>query len=224
MGAGDAGLGGHSGSAGVITPSSSAEPPEMAEMLDAIFDVKGDTLPPGYPFELWHSLVRHAPILEDDHSVGIIPFRTTVSEAGMLLPKRAKLILRLPAALSENVSSLSGLHFDIGGNALQLGSLKFRAIQAYPTLHSQLVSTDEDEVSFLKEVSARLAELEISAKLICGMRNHMVSADRTISGFSLVIHDLKPEASLRLQYTGLGADRRYGCGIFVPYKVITDLD
>jgi len=39
-----------------------------------------------------------------------------------------------------------------------------------------------------------------------------------------VIHDLKPEASLRLQYTGLGSDRRYGCGVFVPYKVITGLD
>jgi len=38
-----------------------------------------------------------------------------------------------------------------------------------------------------------------------------------------VIHNLKPEDSLRLQYTGLGSDRQYGCGIFVPYKVISDL-
>jgi len=79
-------------------------------------------------------------------------------------------------------------------------------------------------VQFLAEVSARLSELQITAKLICGMRNTMRSPDHLIQGFSLVIHDLKPDASLRLQYAGLGAERRYGCGIFIPYKTITDLD
>jgi CRISPR-associated protein Cas6 len=193
-------------------------------MTDAIFDIKGDTLPLDYPFALWESLVRHVPILESDQTVGIIPLRTMTSAEGMLLPKRAKLTLRLPRALTPYASSLSGLHIDIEGGALQIGSLKFRDLQAYPTLHAHLVNTDDDEVSFLNGVSARLAELNINAKLICGMRNHITSTARTISGFSLVIHDLKPDASLRLQYTGLGADRQYGCGIFVPYKVISDLD
>ncbi len=195
-----------------------------AEMMDAIFDVAGDTLPPGYPFALWQALVCHAPVLASEQSVGVIPLRTTVSDEGMLLPKRAKLTLRLPAALTTQVATLSGLHLEIEGNALRLGNLKFRPIQAYPTLHAHLVNTDEDEVSFINSVSAQLAELNINAKLICGMRNQLASATRTISGFSLVIHDLKPDASLRLQYNGLGADRNFGCGIFVPHKAITDLD
>lgn len=196
----------------------------LAEMIDAVFDLKGDTLPSGYPFALWDSLVSHAPVLKNDHSVGVIPLRTTMSEAGMLLPKRAKLTLRLPTELSSQASTLSGLQLEIGNSSLHLGSLKFRAIQAYPTLHAHLVNTDEDEISFLNGVSARLGELGIDAKMICGMRNHMISTDRKISGFSLVIHELKPDASLRLQYLGLGADRQYGCGIFIPYKVISDLD
>lgn len=196
----------------------------VAEMIDAVFDISGDTVPTGYPFDLWTSLVRCMPALEGDQSVGVIPLRTTASSAGMLLPKRAKLTLRIPANLGSQAAALSGLSLEIGSGLLQLGSFKLRAIQPYPTLHAHLVNTDDDEIIFVKEVNERLAALGIdNAKLICGMRNRMAFASHTISGFSLVIHDLKPEESLRLQYTGLGTDRRYGCGIFVPYKVISDL-
>lgn len=196
----------------------------VAEMIDAVFDVRGDTIPTSYPFDLWESLVRCMPTLEGDQSIGVIPLRTTASAAGMLLPKRAKLTLRLPAELSTQAATLSGLSLEIGNGLLQLGSYKLRAIQPYPTLHAHLVHTDDDEVSFVKEVNERLSALGIDkAKLICGMRNRLAFASRSISGFSLVIHDLKPDESLRLQYTGLGADRCYGCGIFVPYKEISDL-
>ena len=196
----------------------------VTEMIDAVFDVSGDTLPSNYPFAVWESLVRHAPTLENHLTVGVIPLRTTNSEAGMLIPKRAKLTIRVPAELSELASTLSGLSIAVESGSLQLGSLKLRPILPYPTLHAHLVHTDDDEVEFINGVTARLHELGIDGKLICGMRNHLVSPERKISGFSLVIHDLKPDASLRLQYTGLGADRRYGCGIFIPYKVISDLD
>jgi CRISPR-associated protein Cas6 len=192
-------------------------------MIDVLFDVSGDTIPSSYPFSLWESLVKHAPVLGSDQSVGVMALRTSVSDAGMLIPKRAKLTLRLPVALSTQVSSLSGLDIDIEGRKIQLGGHKLRPILAFPTLHSHLVNTDEDELDFLEEVSTRLAEFGINGKLICGLRNQLASTEQKITGFSLVVHDLKPEASIRLQYTGLGAARRYGCGIFVPYKVITDL-
>lgn len=193
-------------------------------MLDVVFDVSGDTLPPNYPFALWHSLLSHAPFLSSDPAVGVIPLRTTFSAEGMLLPKRSKLVLRLPGTLAAQASALSGVRLEIATGALQLGNFKLRPIQAYPTLHASLVNSDADEVSFLAEVSARLAELNIAAKLICGMRTHLTSAAHSISGFSLVIHDLKPDASLHLQYTGLASQRNFGCGIFLPHKTITDLD
>ena len=59
--------------------------------------------------------------------------------------------------------------------------------------------------------------------MICGKRLSVSGSQRSIDGYSLVLHDLKPEASLHLQYAGLGEDRQFGCGIFVPYKVITGL-
>lgn len=196
----------------------------VSEMVDAVFDVSGGILPATYPFALWDALVRCIPALEQDGSVGVIPLRTAASEAGMLLPKRAKLALRLPAALAGHSDALSGQQLDIESGTLQLGSGKLRRIQAYPTLHAHLVIGAEDEVEFLQDVTARLDELGIAGKLLCGMRNSLVAPERAIRGYSLVIHDLKADASLRLQYTGLGAERRFGCGIFVPYKAITDLD
>ena len=100
-------------------------------MIDAVFDVSGDTLPSSYPFALWESLVRLAPMFENDQTIGVIPLRTTASEAGMLIPKRAKLTLRLPAALSTQASSLSGLNLAIEKSTLLLGNLKLRPIQAF---------------------------------------------------------------------------------------------
>jgi hypothetical protein len=33
-----------------------------------------------------------------------------------------------------------------------------------------------------------------------------------------MLHELSPEHSLRMQAAGLGAQRKLGCGIFVPHK------
>lgn len=197
---------------------------DIPEMIDAVFDISGSTLPASYPFALWNALVRHVPALALEASVGVLPLRTAASEAGMLLPKRAKLVLRLPVTHAAHSSSLSGQRLDIEGSTLQLGSGKLRQIQPYSTLHAHLVTGAENEADFLQDVTTRLNELGIAGKLICGMRNSMQAPDRAIHGYSLVIHDLKPDDSLRLQYSGLGSDRRFGCGIFVPYKVISDLD
>lgn len=194
------------------------------KLIDAVFDVSGDTLPVAYPFALWDALLQHLPQLASDHLVGVVPLRTTHSEAGMLLPKRAKLVLRMPIEMAEYAASLAMQQLDLEGCTLQLGKLKLRPLQPYPTLHAHLVSTEDEEVQFIDYVNTRLTELGIVANLICGMRNQLETPQRKIQGYSLVIHDLKPDASLRLQYTGLGADRQYGCGIFVPYKAITDLD
>lgn len=193
-------------------------------VTDAVFDVSGGPLPADYPSALWNALLHHVPALATDATVGVLPLRTAASEAGMLLPKRAKLVLRLPSALAVHIDILSGKRLGSGDGALQLGNGKLRQIQAYPTLHAHLVGSTEDEVRFIREVTATLTKMEIAGKLICGMRNTLPAPGRTISGYSLVVHDLKPEASLRLQYAGLGADRNLGCGIFVPYKAITDLD
>ena len=196
----------------------------IPEMVDLVFDISGDSVPVNYPFALWDELVRLVPELKNESSVGVLPLRTTGSDCGMLLPKRAKLVVRLPRTLAAQTATLSGQELDIGGSRLKIGNAKLREIQPYSTIHAHLVAGTEDEVVFVEKVSARLADLGITANLICGRQNTLLGGDQCIQGFSLVIHDLKAEDSLRLQYNGLGSDRKFGCGIFVPYKAISDLN
>ena len=194
------------------------------EMIDVVFEISGGTLPVAYPYALWNELLRLIPQLGEHESVGVIPLRMAESKEGMLLPKRAKLVLRLPLELAEAVSGLTQKPLQVAGRELQLGSCKTRPIQHYPTLHAHLVTGAEDEVEFVAEVKSALAAMEVRASLICGQRRLLSDGEREIRGYSLVLHDLTSEGSLLVQYAGLGRERRFGCGIFVPYKVISSFE
>jgi CRISPR-associated protein Cas6 len=194
------------------------------EMIDVVFEISGETLPAAYPYKLWGELSRLIPQFGEHESVGVIPLRVAESKEGMLLPKRAKLVLRLPLELAELASTLTQKQLQVAGSELQLGACKIRPIQHYPTLHAHLVTGSEDEVEFVAEVEAALAAMEVKASLICGKRHSLTDGEREIRGYSLVLHDLTPEGSLRVQYVGLGRERRFGCGIFVPYKAISRIE
>ncbi len=195
-----------------------------------VFDLGGGILPAAYPFALWVALIRNVPQLAEEKFVGVLPIRATETNEGMLLPKRAKLVLRLPMALAAHAATLSGQQLDVvespqrsGAKQLQIGKCKLRPIQPYPTIHSHLVTGPTDEALFLDGIKAQLNKIGITARLICGKRHTLTDTRQTIHGYSLVIHDLKPESSLQLQYAGLGENRKFGCGIFVPYKIISGL-
>lgn len=196
----------------------------LPDMIDMVFDLEGGTLPAAYRFALWNALLRLVPQLAEEKLVGVLPLRSTINSQGMLLAKRAKLVMRMPTTLAESAaSSLAGQQLDIAGSTLHVGAAKTRPIQPYPTIHAQLVTGSSDEVLFVEDIREQMAELGVTGKLICGKRLSVSGGQRSIHGYSLVLHDLKPEASLQLQYAGLGDDRQFGCGIFVHYKVITGL-
>lgn len=197
---------------------------EPSAMIDMVFELKGDVLPTSYPFALWDELVRCAPQLAHDDLVGIVPLRTVQSGENMLLPKRTKLTIRLPQARAEIASGLTGRELDISGNTLCLGACQPRPIQPHPTLHAQLVIGIDDEAGFLKAIQADLDAMSIQGRLICGRRQTLSDSSHTLIGHSLVIYDLAPAASLHLQNAGLGAGRQFGCGIFIPYKIISGLE
>jgi CRISPR-associated protein Cas6 len=73
---------------------------------------------------------------------------------------------------------------------------------------------------FQDEVAAWLRARGLACQFITGRRQTVVAEAREIAGFSVVLHGLAPEGSLRMQSEGMGGDRVLGCGIFVPYKSI----
>lgn len=194
------------------------------EMIDLAFALKGGSVPAAYVFPLWREVVRVLPWLEAEPHAGIVQLRTTAGGGAMLLSQRARLVLRLPARLAQLAQQLSGQELDIEGHILSVGKSTLRPLQAYPTLHAHLVASTQDEAAFLADMAARLRELEIGCQWICGRRLTLPGKEKTIAGYSLVVHDLKPHESLRLQQVGLGEERHHGCGIFVPYKDIPSLN
>ena len=193
-------------------------------MIDMMFDLEGGMLPAAYPFALWEALTLRVPELAEDESTGILPVRGTGNKEGLLLTKRAKLVMRLPTASAKLAAArLTGQQFDIAGRSLRLGATKTRPIYPFPTVHAQLVAGTSDELFFVENINEQLERMGIKGKLICGRRRSIGDESRSVQGFSLVIHDLKAEDSLRLQFIGLGTDRHFGCGIFVPSKVISGL-
>lgn len=195
-----------------------------AEMVDLTFDLSGGMPPANYPFTLWTALTQVAPVLAETDRVGTLPLRLPEQPTDAL-PRRTKLALRIPTSLSEALTlALSGEQLQLEDVTLKLGMGRPRAITPFPTVHAQQVASDEPEVQFMEGIRARLDEMRIPCNLICGMHRFVGDEHQSIQGYSLVIHDLKLEASLRLQYAGLGDARHFGCGVFVPYKIISGLD
>ena len=197
---------------------------QIPQMTDMLFDLEGVSLPAAYPFALWDALIERAPELAEENSVGVLPLRGTGNKEGLLLSRRAKMVMRLPTAHADKIAArLTGHDLDISGRRIRLGAAKARPIYPFPTIHAQLVTGASDEVIFMQQINGQLVDMGIEGKLICGRRCNIGDESQSIKGYSLVIHDLKAEASLQLQFAGLGTGRQFGCGIFVPSKVISGL-
>lgn len=193
-------------------------------MIDLAFEVRGGPVPKGYAFALWHEVVRILPWLDAEERAGILSLRGAASAEGMLLAQRAKLVLRLPAGLAGQALALSGQQLNIGSGVLSVGMSTERPLQPHTTLHAHMVESAEEEVRFLAGVAEQLQKMQITCKWICGKHLTVMGSGRSLSGYSLVLHDLKPDESLQVQRAGLGGSRHFGCGIFIPYKAITGLD
>ena len=59
--------------------------------------------------------------------------------------------------------------------------------------------------------------------MVCGRVTPVATPARTYRTRSLMLAGLTLEQSLLLQQSGLGAGRKFGCGLFIPHKDIADL-
>jgi len=194
------------------------------EMIDVTYALNGRSLPADHAYALWEEVVRVMPWLAAEAQAGILPLRAPEHGDDLLLPRRARLVLRVPVGLAPLARNLSGQALDVGGHALVVGEARERPLQPAPTLHAQLVASASPEQEFVLEMQKELGALGIHGELICGKRHTLAGSEGRIAGYSLVVHELKPQESLSLQYRGLGGERRHGCGMFIPYKVIANLD
>jgi CRISPR-associated protein Cas6 len=194
------------------------------QMIDVVFDLSGVSVPDNYPFELWSEIARLLPWLKENENVGILPLRGSASGNRTLLSRRTKLIIRVPVNRAADAQALSGREIHLDGNLFSIGKGKERELLTATTLHSYMVESNLGEVEFIADMKERLEAMNIACNLICDKYRNIKGAKQSLSGYGLVLHDLKPQASLQIQRSGLGVARQFGCGIFVPFKAITGLE
>jgi CRISPR-associated protein Cas6 len=149
------------------------------------------------------------------HGIRLVPG----SEPVGWLSRRARLLLRVPQSSVPALASLAGCTLGVGDSVLRLGDARPHQLVPHATLYAHFVAAKSaDEEAFMRQVHDELARLGVQAQSVCGKRQQRQSAAGTLDGFSLMLHQLSPDDSLRLLCVGLGPHRELGCGLFVPHK------
>ena len=192
---------------------------------DLVFEIRGAWLPRDHANALWAALAAQLPWLADEPQAGVHAVRGAPTERGLLLSRRARLALRLPRRRHADAARLTGRRLEVEGEPLEVGAARERPLEPYPTLHAQFVATGAaDDLGHQETVQALLGELGQPLRFICGRLRVIRCGAATVGGASVVLHQLRPEQSLRIQRIGLGGLRHLGCGLFLPHKTISGID
>ncbi len=193
----------------------------MSEVVDVAFALKGRTIPADHGLALFRLLAERLDWLDADPIAAVHPIRGARSGSGaaeLYVGGRGRLMLRLARDRAERAYALSGASLALG-EGIEIGEAQLRTLFAHGTLYSHFVSMGTaDEAQFQRGVDAELQNAGIECKVVCGKGRRAQGEQSERHGFSLMLHGLSPEHSLRVQETGLGAGRKLGCGIFVPHR------
>jgi CRISPR-associated protein Cas6 len=189
-------------------------------LVEAVFPLEGKALPRDHAQALQHALAEQLPWLRNDAGAGIHPLKLVSGpESLALLSQRTRLILRVDANRLDELKALCGVELDVSGHALRLGAVHLRALQPLATLYAyRVAAVSADESEFMQAMEAELTALAIAGERVCGKRHSLRVDGLDMTTFSMMLHGLAPEQSLRLQQHGLGTHRLLGCGLFVPHK------
>ena len=206
------------------------EAPE--DVFDIVFKLSGKCLDIDHAYDLSQALSQIIPAAFHLH-LGVHQIRMAESGNGwnrpinsgsvMQLSRRAKLVIRADLDSRDAVIKISGKTLKLGAQQIKIGESSIRKLSMLGTLFSHAISCEASlgEENFLADVARQLQSMNISvSKMICGKTGLIRTDAENIFTRSLMIADLKPDESVRLQKQGIGEGRNLGCGIFVPHKGI----
>ncbi|MBI4984093.1 MAG: type I-MYXAN CRISPR-associated protein Cas6/Cmx6 [Rhodocyclales bacterium] len=193
-------------------------------VVDLAFALAGSGVPADYADPLWQALRAALPWLAEDEAIGVHPLaRVSPMPDRCYLSSHTRLTLRLAADQVDRARSLCGTRLELD-EALAVGAATLRPLAPAKVVYSPFVAVGSaDEENFIAECRRQLAELGIEAQAIVGKAQTMRADGAAVQGFSLMLHSLRGEDSLRLQRVGLGGQRKRGCGIFLQHRSVAAL-
>jgi CRISPR-associated protein Cas6 len=211
--------------------------PDLNEVVDLVFTIRCRAIPSDHAQALSREVVARLPWLAREAHCGLQTVHGAPSGNGWYRPdlddrsalihlsRRARLWLRMPRGRVADGVRLEGATLDVAGHELVVGDPTVRELNPLATLFCRYVvapaEVQEPEEDFLAWAAAQLQAVQVPArKLMCGRSSTVGSDAGDLPVRSLMVADLSPEASLRLQRHGIGTHQAMGCGIFIPHKGI----
>jgi len=206
---------------------------QQSPVLDVIYNINGSTLPVDYHSAIASALIKTFDWWADEKELSFYLmlageegngwFQEDNPQAVLYFSRRCKLVVRTPIALLDTVLSMSGLKLLVEQHEVNIIHKHNRNLSFSPTLYARHVVSNLDEMQFLETVQQQLTDMRINCKkMLCGKSRLLNTSFGSLPTRSLMLNNLNKEDSLRLQQQGLGNYKKYGCGVFVPYKSITE--
>lgn len=205
-------------------------------IVDAVFDISCRNLPVDHAYALSQAIQCALPWFANEAGGGLHLIHVAGSGNGWRRPddpaallhlsRRTKLALRIPKERFPDASALVNQTLDVDGHALGVGKITLRPLSRITTLFSRyvVIAAGDDEAAFLAAAADELGALGIRPpKMMCGLTTPIATPTSKLHTRSLMIAGLATAESVLLQQQGLGAERKLGCGLFLPHKDINDL-
>ena len=202
-----------------------------SDMAELSFSVNCRELPYDHAYELSSEILNLIPQIKNDKRNSIQTLHGPMSGNGWVRPdseniplsKRAKLIMRINKNQIDDIKDIEGKEIKLFGNSLKIGISKVKNFLIVKDLFCRFVISDNkiSEDDFLEKIQMELRNFNVNIKkALCGKSMTINFAKKTVYTRSLMIADLSKEESLKLQEEGVGREKLYGCGIFLPHKSI----
>ena len=208
--------------------------PVKPVVVDVVFKIRGRQVAADHAFALSKALTNELPWLGTEREVSIHLIHGAQSANGWCKPDdsgiielsgRTRLIIRVPHTRLEDAKALIGASLNLDEHKIEILDAKPRPLSTNSTIFSHHVRSQDDtnsEPAFLASAAQWLEDLAITPKkMLCGGMRHLKMSESVISTRSLLIAELNPTESIAVQTHGLGPDRLFGCGVFVPSKSIS---
>ena len=204
------------------------------DIVDLVYKINCKCLPLEHAKALSMAIHKALPWIADEEKAGIHLIHGAESGNGWMRPedpanellylsRRTRMTLRLPKERLQDAAELSGQKLNIDEHELEVGDSTVKMLSTQSTLFSRyVVSMDtESEDDFLARVYAELQQMDVKvSKLLCGKTHILQGHYGDIFTRSVMLAELKPEESVRVQQQGIGEGRKMGCGLFIPHKGI----
>jgi CRISPR-associated protein Cas6 len=198
----------------------------MHNIINLSFPVLGAELPADHNYRLYAAISKQFPQLHQLDGLAINTVPGIPDKPGKIhLTSNSRLLLRLPVEAIAQVYPLAGTTLDVGGYPIQLGNPELQTLKPVDSLKARLVTIKgyTEPAPFLEVAHRQLQALDINANVGIPANKRgepkrltLKIKSYTVVGFSVVVSDLTPDDSIKLQVYGLGGKRRIGCGVFSP--------